>query len=171
MDFETLANLGWREGLMAIVALLAIYMAIAFWRMYRLRHPPSDEAPPPPFAACVAVAAYTAVQPQESLPEPPSPPEPPTPALGSADFPFPWNEPPEPDPQGERIEALEKKLARLNKEVKALREETVQLREALKKREEPRKPPLAQMIAPQYSDAMQMALQHHDAATISQQCN
>ena len=36
MDFETLANLGWREGLMAIVALLAIYMAIAFWRMYRL---------------------------------------------------------------------------------------------------------------------------------------
>ena len=30
--------------------------------------------------------------------------------------------------------------------------------------------PLAQMIAPQYSDAMQMALQHHDAATISQQC-
>ena len=26
------------------------------------------------------------------------------------------------------------------------------------------------MIAPQYSDAMQMALQHHDAATISQQC-
>ena len=170
MDFETLANLGWREGLMAIVALLAIYMAIAFWRMYRLRHPPSDEAPPPPFAASVAVAAYTAAQPQESLPEPAPAPEPPAPALGSADFPFPWNEPPEPDPQGERIEALEKKLARLNKEVKALREETVQLREALKKREEPRKPPLAQMIAPQYSDAMQMALQHHDAATISQQC-
>ena len=70
MDFETLANLGWREGLMAIVALLAIYMAIAFWRMYRLRHPPVGDAPPQPFAASVAVAAYTAAQPPEPLPEP-----------------------------------------------------------------------------------------------------
>ena len=170
MDFETLANLGWREGLMAIVALLAIYLVIALLRMYRLRHPPSGDASPRPFAATQAVAAYTAEQPPAPLPEPDPAPEPPTPALGSADFPFPWNEPPEPDPQGERIEALEKKLVRLNKEVKALREETAQLREALHTREVVRKPPLAQMIAPQYSDAMQMALQHHDAATISQQC-
>ena len=63
MDFETLANLGWREGLMAIVALLAIYLVIALLRMYRLRHPPSGDAFPRPFAANQAVAAYTAEQP------------------------------------------------------------------------------------------------------------
>lgn len=163
MDVEILGNLSWREGLMVVVALLAIYMAIVFLRMYRLRHPPSVDPAFQPSAAA-AVAAYQAEQPPETALEPP------VPALGTPEYQFPWNEPPEPDPQRERVDALERRIVRLNKEVQALREETVRLRETLQKSEKTIKPPPPPLVAPQYNDAMQLALQHHDAAAISQQC-
>ena len=37
MDFEALPGLGWREGLMAIIALLAVYVVVAFLRIRRLK--------------------------------------------------------------------------------------------------------------------------------------
>ena len=37
MDFEALAGLGWREGLIAIIALLAVYVVVAFLRIRRLK--------------------------------------------------------------------------------------------------------------------------------------
>ena len=61
MDFEALAGLGWREGLIAIIALLALYVVVAFLRIRRLKR---DALPlaVDRFAAQSATAAYAAMQ-------------------------------------------------------------------------------------------------------------
>jgi hypothetical protein len=56
----------------------------------------------------------------------------------------------------------------LRDEVGALRAELSAVREALER--ELSQPQVAQNISPIYSDAMQMAMQGHDAMTISQHC-
>ena len=66
------------------------------------------------------------------------------------------------------IESLNRELAQLRKEVGGLRAEVLLLREEQRREREP--PPPVQVISPLYSDAMQMALQGHDAATIAQHC-
>ena len=37
MNFEVLANLSWRDGLVAIIVLLTIYVFVVFLRINRLR--------------------------------------------------------------------------------------------------------------------------------------
>jgi hypothetical protein len=59
MDFELLGSLGWREGLIAIIVLLLLYIVVLFLRMRRLQH---ARRCLPPLAAQSAVAAYTAIQ-------------------------------------------------------------------------------------------------------------
>jgi hypothetical protein len=59
MDLELLGSLGWREGLMAIIALLVVYIVVLFFRMRRLQR---SMAAIPPLAAQSAVAAYSAIQ-------------------------------------------------------------------------------------------------------------
>ena len=176
MESDFLANLGWREGLMILVGVLAIYIAFAYLRMRRLRRnePPVSPAPLS-FSASSAMAAYGADQGGKSSEEPVV-----TqvveekPDLGTPEFQFPWNEPPAPDSEFQRVAILEVDVEQLRKEVGALRAELLVLKEAIQRAHEPapevRPPSVADLIAPQYSEAMQLAQKQVDPAEISQQC-
>lgn len=109
-------------------------------------------------AAQSAVAAYAAEQTPEPPPEIPVRIEPE----------FAWNEPPPEIPGQQMIEALERNVAVLRDEVGVLRAELSVVREALER--ELSQTQATQNISPIYSDAMQMAMQGHDAMTISQHC-
>ena len=161
MEFESLANLGWREALIAIVAVLVLYVLVVFWRMSRLKRLTLPASTPESFVAQSAVAAYEAVQ-EPALPEPPETP------VTLSEIPFPWNEPPPEIPGQRMIERLEREVTQLRKEVAGLRAEVLVLRE--ERQQEQVKPNVAQAISPFYSEAMQMAVQGADALTISQNC-
>lgn len=47
MDFEALGNMGWREALIAIIALLVLYLVLAFFRIRRLKRESFDEGHAP----------------------------------------------------------------------------------------------------------------------------
>ena len=172
MEFDFLANLGWREGLVAIVGVLAVYVVFIFLRMHGLRREEMRARTAPlTFTATSAVAAYGAeqvIQPEDGgkvqLPG----------DLGTPDFPFPWNEPPADTPQERRLVRLEMDVEQLRKEVGGLRAEVMVLREALQRPAAPvlpeTKPSVAELIAPQYSEAMQLARKRVNPADISQQC-
>lgn len=163
MDFgglaELLANLSWREALIAVIAVLVLYVLVAFLRMRHLKHNRlvasglAESA-----AAQSAVAAYAAEQTPELPPEPQAP----------AAEEFAWNEPPPEVPGQQMIDALERDVAMLRGEVGTLRAELSFVREELQR--ELSHTRVTQNVSPIYSDAMQMALQGHDAATISQHC-
>jgi hypothetical protein len=164
MDFDVLTTLSWREALIAIVALLVLYVVVAFWRMQRLKRRNALVRPPASLSAQSAVAAYAAVQ------EPVVPEAPVAPVLLSepSEAAFPWNEPPPEIPGQRLIEALEREVAQLRKEVDSLRAEVLVLRE--QQQLELSQSKATQNISPLYSDAMQMAIQGNDAATISLHC-
>ena len=179
MDFDLVSGLGWREGLLAVAALLAVYVGLAYTRVRNLRRTESQaEKSPLTFSATAALAAYDAgqdgaehvpmeVNAKEAREEK-------TDTLGSSDFPFPWNEPPSPQSSEQRLIALELEVDQLRKEVVGLRAEVALARVARPNREAPKanEPEISvtQLIAPQYSEAMQLAQQNIDALTISQQC-
>ena len=161
MDLELLANLSWREALIALIALLTLYLVLAFLRIRRLRREKSVISTPDSVAAQSALAAYNAVQ------EPALPAASELPAA-SPEFAFPWNEPPAESPGPQMIEAFARELEQLRKEVGGLRAEVLLLRE--EQRRERSQSEVTQNVSPHYSDAMQMAMQGSDAATISQHC-
>jgi len=174
MDLEALGNLSWREALIAIIALLVLYLVLAFLRIRRLKHEPVGDDVPVPLAANPALAAYSSEQAPE-LPDPPSPgnsptdsPRPPEALAAPSETSFPWNEPPPEIPGRQLIEALEREIAQLRKEVGGLRSEMLLLREA--QRRELAHSQAAQNASPLYNDAMQMAMQGIDAASIAQHC-
>jgi hypothetical protein len=174
MDFEALGNLSWREALIAIIALLVLYLVLAYLRIRRLKHEPVVDDVPVPLAAHPALATYASEQAPE-LPAPPSTSNSPTdsPNLPEAlaapsEIAFPWNEPPPEIPGQQLIEALERELAQLRKEVGVLRAEMLLLREA--QRRDLAHSQVAQNASPLYNDAMQMAMQGIDAASIAQHC-
>lgn len=165
MDYQVLANLSWREALIAIVALLVLYVVVAFWRIRRLKREKAAVKPPPDsLVAQSAVAAYAAVQDPGSAAASDSP------ALQTepSEIAFPWNEPPPEIPGQQLIEALEREIAQLRKEVGGLRAEVLVLRE--QQQRELAQSKVTQNVSPLYSDAMQMAMQGNDAATISLNC-
>ena len=167
MDFDLLANLSWRETLIAIVALLALYVVVVFFRLRRIKQGKLDLSVPEQQAARAALAAYAAEQPA-AAPAPPAAPAAPELLSAPSEFAFPWNEPP-PEVAGEqRIEALERELAQLRKEVGGLRAEVLVLRE--EQRREQVQAQVSQNVSPLYSDAMQMAIQGYDALSISEHC-
>lgn len=169
MDFDFLSGFGWRECLMALIALLVIYMAVAYGRMRRLKRGDNvDSQVPPVFSPSSAVAAYQAEQvptpeaAQASAPE------------AKSGFQFPWEDAAGENPFVKQIAALESEVEQLRREVGGLRAEVLVLREMSQRvlsmpKEEP-KPTVAQAIAPQYSEALQLALKDVDAAEISHQC-
>ena len=164
MNLEVLANLTWREALIAIVALLALYVIVVFVRLHRLRQTRPESTGGNPAVASSAISAYAAEQSSpaketESAPEQLSAPS------ASA---FPWNEPPDEIPGQHRIEALEREVTQLRKEVGGLRAEVLVLREEQQRERE--QVQSQQHVSPLYSDAMQMAMQGHDATTISEHC-
>jgi hypothetical protein len=167
MDLEVLANLSWRGALVALVAILVAYVLVAFWRMNRLKRANEVKADTDTMVAHKAVAAYSAVQdpePAEAVAELPEP----EPLAAPSEAAFPWNEPPVEIPGQRRIEALEREVTSLRKEVGSLRAEVLVLRE--EQRRENTQVQVAQNVSPLYSDAMQLAIQGHDAVTIAQHC-
>ena len=165
MDFDLLANLTWRETLIAIVALLVLYVVVVFLRLHRIKQGKMDLSVPEQLAAKSALAAYAAEQsPPDAAPLAAAP------ELLSApsEFAFPWNEPPEEIPGQQRIDALEREVTQLRKEVGGLRAEVLVLRE--EQRREQAQAQVTQIVSPLYSDAMQMAMQGYDALSISEHC-
>lgn len=155
MDFDVLTLLNWRDALILIVALLTVYVLVALLRMRRLRHEKVAAA----ISAQSAVAAYTAAS--EPEPEPGLAPR--------AEPDFPWNEPPPEIPGQQAIDRLKRELAQLRGEVAKLRAELEETREEF--RRELSQNRTTHGISPVYSDAMQMAMQGHDAQTISEHCS
>lgn len=164
MNLDVLANLTWREALIALVALLALYVIVVFWRWWRLRQARPQPAELSPALASSAISAYAA---EQSAPTAAAASEPELLSAPSASA-FPWNEPPDEIPGQYRIEVLEREVTQLRKEVGGLRAEVLVLREQQQREHEQAQ--AQQHVSPLYSDAMQMAMQGHDATTISQHC-
>ena len=161
MTFDVLTHLNWRDVLIVIVALLAVYVLVVFLRMRLIKH----EKEVGSAAAQSAVAAYAAAR--EPEPEPR--------AERRAAPEFPWNEPP-PEVPGQQVnERLDREVMHLRSEVMHLRGEVGRLRGELSDardefRRELTQDRSVQNVAPIYSEAMEMAMQGHDALTISEHC-
>lgn len=180
MDLEALASLSWREALIALIALLALYVAVVVVRMQRMKQAAQPPGQANPFAPAGAVA-YATLEPQggvamqETLPE-----EAQQAPSGLPDEPaFAWNEPPEPFDGQTRLAVLERDLMQLRREVATLRAELRVVDEGARAslgelceemRRELSQARVVQNTSPIYSDAMQMATEGHDAATISEHC-
>ena len=184
MDFDFPINLSLRDALVVLVALLALYVIVAFWRIHRLKQRKAAALSPLPTASQAAVAAYVAVQ-EPALTAQPDVVEPdparrePEPLAAPSDAAFQWNEPPGETPLHRLIASLENEVAQLRKEVGGLRAEVLVLREEQRRLVDVAEAAVADIapeevvevtsnVSPIYNDAMQFALQGHDAATISQ---
>ncbi|SDI72800.1 DUF2802 domain-containing protein [Propionivibrio dicarboxylicus] len=183
MELDFLTNSGWREALVVAIGLLTVYIVFICLRMHRLKQDALRvETAAAAFVSSSAVAAYHAEQqgkPAEQYEEGPS-------ELGASDFQFPWNEPPAPNVEAQRVATLEMDVDLLRKEVGGLRAEILVLREAIQRLNEvaaapPPPPPPAvvreerrvavtELIAPQYSEALQLARKDASPAEISEQC-
>ena len=169
MDSNFFSALGWREGLMAIIGLLAVYVVFISLRVHGLRQAESRARNAPlTFTANAAVTAYGAAQAVPPAHEAPAQPG----ELGTPDFPFPWNEPPADSPLEQRVARQEIEIEQLRKEVGGLRAEVLVLREALQYSAASVSPKssVAELIAPQYSEAMQLARKRIAPDDISRQC-
>jgi len=177
MDLDLdLWSVGWREGLIAIIALLLLYILVIFLRMRRLQRRLIG-ASDPPSSAQSAVAAYTAIQePMAPVPasQPPGGVAPvevaPPPAVVNEAPSFPWNEPPPEIPGQALIEALQREVEQLRCEVDELRGEVLAAREELRSHFSESVETPEEGSSPIYSGAMQLAQQGHDAMTIAQHC-
>lgn len=182
MELDFLPAIEWREALIVVVVLLTIYIAYVYLRMQRLKREALhvENAVPTAFMATSAVAAYSAEQNPRKAEKAETPPtveeEADSGDLGSPDFQFPWNEPPAANEQDQRVAVLEVEIDQLRKEVGGLRAEILMLRETVQRAavkpvpEKPRQPSVTELIAPQYSEAMQLAKKELDPGAISQQC-
>lgn len=179
MDIDLLSSLGWREGLITIIALLVLYILVMFLRMRRLQRE-LRVAGVSPRVAQSAVAAYAAAQDPESVPAvtPVEPIEPvaavaaaETTARAAAGVPeFPWNEPPPEIPGQALIDALQREVYQLRCEVDELRGEVLAAREDFRHQLAQTDGAALEASSPVYNGAMQMAVQGHDATTIAHHC-
>ncbi|MDR1164100.1 MAG: DUF2802 domain-containing protein [Candidatus Accumulibacter sp.] len=180
-----LANLSWRELLIVVCVLLAIYAAFVFFRINNLKREKPllnlfDASPPHP-----AAAAYAAVE--AASPAPPELPAAPEPAVEQRRRSAQKYEQQEPvlrDAQTEapsqktekKVLALEREIDQLRKEVGSLRAEILLLREACRETAERVEEEVVEEktaippISPFYNDAMQMAAQGESIESISQFC-
>lgn len=148
--------LGVREGVLALIVLVAVYMAVVLWRMRRLRQPPAAPAVTP---NPVSVAPAPTAEEDDSSAEPlrmavPPPPLPDDlPAYASS---------------GRHEEALEREVAILREEVDVLRGELAALRDDLA--QELGQMRATQAVSPLYGDAMQLARAGYDPGRIAERC-
>lgn len=154
MDFGFLAQLSWREALLALVVLLALYILFAFLHIHRLWDETRRVRELPPSVIRDAVSSYTAVQ-EEKAPE-----AQPSPAVEAPRF---------VQNDARQIEMLEQDLTQLRREIGSLRAELQALRE--EQRREPGKAQPAWQGSPFYNGAMQLATQGREAADISALCD
>lgn len=163
MNLEDLA-FGWREALLGVVALLALYVLVVVARLRRLKTAASSPAPAP-------VAEEGAGVPSPPTESPAGVP------LQRVEPDFPWNEPPDAAPVAEtpaderlslRLQAAETEMAMMRDEMATVRGELAQLRDEMAKQLE--RVQATQHVAPIYGDAMQMATAGYDAAAIAERC-
>lgn len=161
--------IGWRELLLALIALLSVYVVIAAMRLRRLRQKPVDLVVGEGAGGSVSDASHS---PEESS-EVPALPGTELVAGARKERDFPWNEPPESPPLAgtalvDRLQQAERDLILLREELAILRGEFAAMREenarALERLQ------AAQNVAPIYGDAMQMAAAGYDAMTIAERC-
>lgn len=198
MDIEQLSSLGWREGLIAIIALLLLYIIVLFVRMRRLRRdlqatmllgkgkvaeaadaaagqpaPTAGPAVAPAPAATATVAPSGELQvavADAALLAAPVGGLPAASAVALPDEPdFAWNEPPPEIPGQALIDALQRDVYQLRDELDELRSDLLAAREDIRRILAQAAEPVA-ATAPLYKDAMQLATQGHDAATIARHC-
>jgi ABC-type multidrug transport system fused ATPase/permease subunit len=174
MVFEFLASLSWREMLLAVVVLLAIYVLFAFLRIGRLRREARVAQELSPGAAQNAIQSYSAVR--ESGREAEAAPADAAGQTSLAELSATmkeqmsaWNERHSRTLELRRkVDVLEQDLAQLRREIGGLRAEVQTLRE--EQRREISKVKITQSASPFYSDAMQLATQGREAADISVLC-
>lgn len=150
-DFADL-SLGWREILLALVFLLAMYMLFELLRLRWLRKrrdsvAAADAIEPVLTSPKEAIAAYTAEE---------------QPAPGVA-----WSEAGH-LAQESFMRGVEYEMAQMRDEIDAVRSEFAALREQLQ--QEMTRLRAAQTVSPFYNDAMQMAAAGHDSALIAERC-
>lgn len=150
-------TLGVREGVIGLIAFVALYMLVVLLRMRRLRNklPPPIPVPPSMAAEPPAIPTPPVTATPEVAPELPAAPD------------IPWNEPPEPAPSSV-APALAREVAQLRDEVDALRGELAALRDDML--HELAHMRAAQTVSPIYGDAMQMAVSGYEPAVIAERC-
>lgn len=141
-------TLGVREGVIALIALAAIYIVFVLLRMFRLRNHP----------------AAPVTEPGHEAPEPPAEPELPPSVEPEEEW-----EPVPPGMADEMLQqSLEQEVAQLRDEVDAIRGELAALREDML--QELAHLQAAQAVSPIYGDAMQMAAAGYEPAMIAERC-
>ncbi len=170
MDFDwtTLTeNIGWREILIAVIGLLAVYVFFVFLRLIFLKPKVRVE---PTSGGDANDDAFAMPEGGDERDEPLTYSLPPKP---NADTPL--GEAPRLDAAARRyvehrhLDAVEHDVADLREGIKSLRTELRLLRTDLQQQVDRLK--AAQNTSPLYSDAMQMALLGHDADTIANRCS
>lgn len=150
-------TLGMREGLIALIVLVAIYMLFVLLRMRHLRERPL--LPPqqtPPATIDAEKESKGDLSAQDSLDEVAMPQD--------AALPV------EPTREEEEVarSSLEQELAQLRDEVDAIRGELAALRGDM--HQELASLRASQTVSPIYGDAMQLAVSGYDAAAIAERC-
>lgn len=136
--------IGWREALLCLIVLLALYMFVMVWRMRRLRGQAPKPATEQPVPAEPAVKGGE----EEAAPN--------------------WQVTQSHLAQETFMQGIENELTQLREEVDALRGEVAALRDEMW--QEMGHMRATQTVSPLYNDAMQMAQLGHDPATIAERC-
>jgi len=142
-------TLGMREGVIALIVLVALYIVFVLLRMLRLRH---RSAPP----VSAGVPSVDRAAPTEASPEITEPPE------------ERWERAPPGMAEDLMQQSLEQEVAQLRDEVDAIRGELAALRADML--QELAHLQSAQAVSPIYGDAMQMAAAGYEPAMIAERC-
>lgn len=150
--------IGWREVVVGVIVLVAIYMLVVVLRMRGLRHKASPGVVPAPVVEPGSVASEpvlaSSVMPVAEESEP---------RVAET-----WQSTAGMSAQEVFIQGVEAEVVQLRDEVDALRGELAALRDEL--HNELAHLRATQTVSPLYSDAMQMATLGHDAALIAERC-
>lgn len=158
------ADLGWREAVVGLIALLGLYILFVLLRLKRLGRPARSEPAAEPKAP--TLGGQGEGDPEDKTDEDDHP----DPVYSKPEKPaFAWNEPPSRDFAEEQYyKAVQLELGQLREEVAVLRHEFAMLREEMRGQVGQIK--ASQNMSPLYSDAMQMAMLGHDAEAIAERC-
>lgn len=151
MNFDPVSiTIGWREAVVGLIVIVALYMVGVVLHMRRLRGKSAAAVPLP-------IAEAPRAEPKAPAPEEASPRD----DIG-------WQSAQSHLAQEAFMRGVEDELAQLRDEVDALRGELAALRDDI--RQEVGHMRASQTVSPLYTDAMQMAQLGHDAATIAERC-
>jgi HAMP domain-containing protein len=145
-------SFGWREGLLALVVVLALYMLVELWRVRRLRRRAEGQRRAGVEPSVLQAAYDVGAAPPEAGDADDDPPLEPPPHLAEEAF----------------MRGVESELAQMREELDALRGEFAALREEM--RHEATQLRASQTVSPLYSDAMQMAVTGYGADVIAERC-